>query len=140
MNPIKQDEIEILTALKYLEFSYKKVQGRDLPPVQNADAEELEVWESFASRYGRLADLFVAKYVQARILRQDPTFRGELRDFLSRAEKVGLISNAGFWLGIRHDSYKIVNEYKSSDLRLLYSSLVNKCPIMVAEVRKILPP
>lgn len=48
-------------ALKHLEYSYKKTVKLPVD-TQQLDEEGLEVWESFAARFSRVAEIFLTKY------------------------------------------------------------------------------
>ena len=55
---------------------------------------QLETWESFVSRFARVADIFLSKYLRAYVLREDPGFRGSMLDYINEGEKLGLLDDA----------------------------------------------
>ena len=79
-NLVELFKTEIVSALGYLEYSHKKIQSLTSDPGL-LDAETLETWESFVTRFARVTDIFVSKYMRARVSELDPAFRGELRDY-----------------------------------------------------------
>ena len=76
---------KITKSLKYLEFTFRRVQSMSTDPTQLAP-EQLELWDSFAVRFARTSDLFLSKFIKAIVLKDDPAFDGGFRDFLNRAE------------------------------------------------------
>lgn len=45
-------------SLKYLEFTYSRVQKLPIDPAQLTD-EQFEVWDGFATRFARSSDIFL---------------------------------------------------------------------------------
>ena len=79
----------LLKALTYLEKSFSKAQK--LPTrLDKCTDEDLETWESFTSRFARVVDIFLTKYICLMILKQDPGFEGTIKDYLNFAEKIGI--------------------------------------------------
>lgn len=127
---------EILSALDYLIYSWNKIQNLSAE-AQNFDPETLETWESYASRFARVSDIFLSKYIRTRILSADPAFRGELRDFVDQAEKAGVVSSADQWMEIRELRNKIAHEYSKSDLSKLFKDLMKVTPFLISEIKKV---
>src|SRR5438093_9871949 len=105
-SPVKYDELlreharQLDKVLARLDSSARNVAGRPTRMSALSD-EDLEAWESFLSRFARVSDLFLAKYLRTYVLREDPGFRGSMRDFINQAEKLGLIDDAEAWLAVR---------------------------------------
>jgi hypothetical protein len=96
--------------------------------IDQLDDETLETWESFAARFARAADLFLAKYLRTMVLLDDPGFRGSMRDFINQGEKLGLIDNAEHWLEIRSLRNIAAYEYTEEDLAAFFKQLKQECP------------
>lgn len=90
--------------------------------------EELETWESFASRFARSSDLLISKVWRRLILTKDPAFRGSVIDLLNQAEKFGWIEDAQVWKRIRELRNIAAHEYSFSDLVALYQELLDLAP------------
>ncbi|NCN39935.1 hypothetical protein GW916_01670 [bacterium] len=132
---LETQKSEILSALDYLEYSWKKIQSLSNEPAQ-LDPETLETWESFVARFARVSDIFLSKYLRTRIMMADPAFRGELRDFVNQAEKAAVITDADRWMQIRELRNKIAHEYTKNDLSKLFKDVVLLTPFLIADVRK----
>lgn len=91
---------QLAKALDRFEYSYRKTQTLKTDP-ELLDDEAMETWESFSSRFSRVVGLFLSKYARAKVLENDPGFRGTLRDHVNQAEKLGLLSNAADWMALR---------------------------------------
>lgn len=112
---------------KHLQYSYNKVQK--LPIIHdNSPEEELESWESFASRFARSSDLLISKVFRRLMFFKDPAFRGSVIDLLNHAEKYAWIDNASDWRRIRELRNVAAHEYATDDLQKLYKELINLCP------------
>ena len=118
---------QFLKSQKHLQYSFQKVQK--LPLIhENSSEEELESWESFASRFARSSDLFISKVLRRLILTKDPAFRGSVIDLLNNAEKFSWIETAIEWRRIRELRNIAAHEYASDDLQRMYKELVHLCP------------
>lgn len=62
INELKATEELLVKAIKALEYSYNKVKNIELNDSYHYD--ELEVLESFTSRFSRLSDIFTQKYLK----------------------------------------------------------------------------
>ena len=131
-------EKEIRESLNYLKYSKEKTK---LLPTDLAelDAETLESWESFCARFARVTDIFLAKYIRSSVLRMDPAFRGELRDYVDKAEKMDLVSSADMWMEIRELRNKISHEYSRSDLKQTFEDVRGHCVFVIEELDKVFP-
>lgn len=123
-------------ALKHLEYSYQKVRKIPLVPTLWSE-EQMEVLESFSSRFARASDIFISRYLRLKVIESDPAFRGSILDLLNFAEKHQLISSAKIWLRIRELRNVAAHEYESDDLAQLYQELIDLTPLVLA-VRSVL--
>lgn len=128
---IANQKSRLKKALAHLEYSYNKVKKLPVNPEQ-LDDETLEVWESFAARFGRVADIFLTKYLRSLILLEDPGFSGSLRDFVNQGEKLGYIKKADTWMGIRELRNIATYEYTDKDLAAFFQRLRDECPILLS--------
>lgn len=131
MSLSNQYKQHLLKALGHLEYSYSKVQKLPTKPV-SLDDETLETWESFTARFSRVVDLFLTKYVRARVLEDDPGFDGSLRDFVDQGEKLGLIDNADQWMEYRGFRNSIAHDYQEDELQQFLESIRSCCPKVLA--------
>ncbi len=118
---------KITKSLKYLEFTFRRVQSMSTDPTQLAP-EQLELWDSFAVRFARTSDLFLSKFIKAIVLKDDPAFDGGFRDFLNRAEKLKVISHPLQWHEIRQLRNVTVHEYSDQDLKEIFGKLISYAP------------
>lgn len=133
---LKLFEVEIRASLEYLEHSHKKIQSLSTE-LKDLNPETLETWESYVARFSRVTDIFLSKYIRTYILRLDPAFRAELRDFVDKAEKVGLISSADKWMVVRELRNKISHEYSRSDLKRTFEEVKEFTPFVMSELKKV---
>lgn len=127
---------EFLDALATLEFSWNKLQGQKLPVLENKSLDEFEAWEAFTSRFARTTDIFLSKYIRFLILELDPGFRGEMRDYIDKAEKARFISDADRWMMIRELRNKISHEYTREDISKTLQDVVHFTPFVLSELGK----
>ncbi|MCL5260969.1 MAG: nucleotidyltransferase substrate binding protein [Gammaproteobacteria bacterium] len=128
---IETQQRKLKKAITHLEYSYKKVLKLSSNPAE-LDEESLEVWESFAARFSRVADIFLAQYLRAIVLKNDPGFSGSMRDFLNQGEKLGVINDAEIWLKIREIRNVTVHDYSESDLKFYFERLKKECPLLLS--------
>ncbi len=121
---------EIQQACGHLEYSHKKAQGLTADK-DKLDEEGLETWEGFVSRFARVSDLFLQKYLRSKILQADPGFRGELIDILNKAEKMGLISSTDEWYEIRQLRNFSVHEYAGPKFTMTIQRMLELAPILI---------
>jgi hypothetical protein len=119
---LREQETKLAKALSHLNYTYKKIQKLS-DDCKQLDEDELETWESFASRFGRASDIFLMRYLRTRVLIEDPGFVGTLRDFLKKAEKMNLIDDAEKWLAIRELRNLAAHEYVEEGLTRFYRQL-----------------
>lgn len=128
---LQEQKAKLIKALEHLAYSYKKIINLPEKPEQ-LNEETLETWESFAARFGRVADIFLMKYLRALILMQDPGFNGSLRDFLNQAEKLNIIENTEVWMAIRELRNISAHEYTDKDLCEFFIRLKKEAPRLLA--------
>jgi hypothetical protein len=123
---LKTNQNQLIKALKHLNYSYLKIKKMGLE-INEQDEEQLETWESFSSRFSRVVDLFLSKYLRTYVLYHDPGFSGSLRDHINFAEKQGLIEDAQWWLGLRELRNISAHEYNEKDLIQFYHRIYKEC-------------
>lgn len=116
----------LLKALGHLEYSFNKAQK--LPTGGSLTDDQLETWESFASRLARTTDLFLTKFLKSKVLSEDPGFDGSLRDLCNFAEKKNWITNVDAWMGLRELRNATVHDYEEDDLERFHIRLLNETP------------
>ena len=133
---LKETSRKLSKALDHLEYSYHKIQ--QLPDdLSSMDDEDMETWESFTSRFSRVSDIFIMQYLRTRIATEEPGYKGTTRDYLNKAEKLGLVSSARQWVSIRELRNVEAHEYNDTDLTEFYRRLKTVCPILL-DIRKVL--
>lgn len=128
---------EFLKSIHHLLVSYKKVK-RLKTEVGVLSEDELEIWESFSSRFARSSDIFISKLLKAMILEKDPAFRGSVIDLLNEAEKFSIIEDAKTWKRIRELRNVAAHEYSSSNLSELYQEIRKLAPHILGLQKKFL--
>ena len=128
---------DLLAAIGHLEYSSNKIQKLNLLQKTSWDEEELETLESFSSRFARVSDIFISKFLRFRILEEDPGFRGSLIDSLNFAEKINLIEDAKSWLRIRSLRNVAAHDYAASDLLQLFKELLSLTPTLLQTKSKL---
>ena len=127
---------DFLDALATLEHSWNKISTKPLPNLENKNLDELEAWEALTSRFARCTDIFLSKFIRLKILELDPGFRGEIRDYIDKAEKANLVSNADTWMAIRELRNKIAHEYTKEDLLKTLKEVMTFTPFVLNELKK----
>ena len=127
---IAQTIDDLKEAVGHLQYSYKKV-GSLSNKKEQLDEEELETWEGFVSRFARVSDLFLNKYLRAKVLLADPAFRGEFIDILNKAEKMSLIESADVWYEIRALRNFSVHEYAREKFSNTIHRMVELTPLLL---------
>lgn len=80
------------------------------------------------SRFSRTTDIFLSKYLRALAEKDDPAFRGGLRDWVNYAGKKGSIDSATDWMAIRELRSKISHEYATKDLAQIFEHVLANVP------------
>lgn len=127
---LQETSRKLTKALEHLAYSFNKVQK--LPgELSEMDDEIMETWESFSSRFARVSDIFVMQYLRTKIAIEEPGFKGTTRDYLNKAEKLGLITDAKQWFIIRELRNAAAHEYNDEDLTAFYQKLKSLCPLLL---------
>lgn len=114
-------------ALGHLEKSYQK--ALKLPTKsQDCSDDDLETWESFTSRFARVVDLYLTKYLRIQISKLDPGFEGTLKDFLNYAEKSDLIPSAELYLSFREFRNIQAHDYTEESFESFVKGLLRNTP------------
>jgi hypothetical protein len=121
--------IDLSKARQHLSYSYNKVRHFNFETEWSES--ELEVLESFSSRFARYSDLIVSRFLVLSARKKDPAFRGSAIDLLNLAEKFGWISSAIEWRRIRELRNVAAHEYSADDYKSLYKELVKLCPLLL---------
>jgi hypothetical protein len=109
-------------ALQHLEYSSNKI-GNLSADATRLDEESLETWESFSTRFSRVADIFLTKYLRTRVLMNDLGFTGTLRDFVNQGEKLGIVDSADAWMAIRELRNISAHDYSEEELSEFFERL-----------------
>jgi hypothetical protein len=122
---------ELHQALFYLDYSYNKIIKNNFRIDQSKDPEVLETFEALTARFARVTDIFISKYLRAIAEKDDPAFRGGLRDWVNYAEKKGIVSSSDEWMELRELRNKIAHEYAAKELNELFNQILLKTPIVL---------
>ncbi|MBF0362692.1 MAG: hypothetical protein HQK49_16855 [Oligoflexia bacterium] len=142
---------QIIKGMKYLDHSYQKIQklllssnssnssNTPTSPIEisNLDFDHLEILEAFISRFARVTDIFLSKYVRTYIKKNDPAFHGSLLDSLNMAAKLNLISEVNRWMNIRELRNSAAHEYTEESLGKYYQSVIEETPFIFQELKRI---
>ncbi len=128
---------ELGEGLSTLQHSWNKLQFQQIPDLEVKNLDQLEPWEALTSRFARVTDIFVSKYLRLMVLDMDPAFRGETRDVLDKAEKTALISSADEWMKIRELRNKIAHEYSKHDLSTTLTAVLQYTPFVLTELGRL---
>ncbi len=135
-NIVERYRLQLDKALLHFEYSLKKIAQLPTHPDQ-LDEESLETWESFSSRFSRVVDLFLTKYLRARVLENDPGFRGSVRDFANQGEKLGLLSSADQWMALRE--LRNIEAHTYEDDLEKFLGLLKKSAPLLRNLRSLIP-
>ncbi len=135
---IKEFKKDVCEALNPLRHSWDKLKEKPIPLIldKEKNLDELEPWEALTSRFARVTDIFLSKFIRLKVLELDPGFRGEMRDLLDKAEKTGLVTNADQWMKIRELRNKISHEYTTEDLRKTFEDILKLTPFVLEELKE----
>ncbi len=134
---IEDIERKLSKSLSRLEKSYSKI--LKLPMINETTSDDdLETWDSFATRFARVSDLFLAKYLRAKVYNTDPAFQGTFLDILNYSLKEKWISDKERWFAIRELRNKQAHEYNEESLAGFYQALINEVPFIVDQLKAIL--
>lgn len=133
----KSIKTDLKNAIIHLDFSYKKVGRLKLLEKANWAEEDLEVLESFSSRFARASDLYLSQYLRTLVLQKDPGFRGTFIDLLNLAEKSDLIDSASTWFRMRALRNIAAHDYFSSNLKDLYQEVYLLTPLVLGVSKQV---
>lgn len=125
------ESIKLKKALEHLAYSYNKIKNHPIQ-IRSLDEEKMADWESFSARFSRVADIFLSKYLRARIMIEDPGFKGTMRDFVNQGEKIGVIDDARAWMAIRELRNITVHDYPDEDMEKFLERLRFEYPRIIA--------
>ena len=129
---------KIVNSIKYLEFTFHRVQQLDTDPKKLSDVQ-LELWDSFAVRFASTSDIFLTKFLRALVKNDDPAFDGTFRDVLHYGEKLKALTNVPMWLEIRELRNVTVHEYSDQDLIEIFKKLLKYSPILLSLSKTLQP-
>jgi hypothetical protein len=131
----EKNQESVRRALDHLEYSWRKVSNYDLNRTDWSE-EELEVLESFSSRFARCSDLVISRLLRSYALQSDPGFRGTLVDLLNLAEKQSWIDSAHTWYRIRELRNVAAYDDVAEDFGPVTRELFALCP-QVLQARRL---
>lgn len=133
---LKLYEKQFKESLNTLRHSHQKLKNADIPVGQSSrDLDDLEAWEALTARFTRTTDIYLSKYIRLRVLDLDPGFRGEMRDFLDKAEKNKIISSADNWMKVRELRNQIAHEYTKENLMEIFAEIFKWTDFVVEELK-----
>lgn len=127
----KQIIKDLRKSLGHLRYSFTKAQRIDLT-LDEWTEEDLEVLESFSTRFARTSDIFVSRYLRFLVHDWDPAFRGSFMDFLNLSEKFGVVQSASKWFRIRELRNVAAHDYAADEFKVLYRELSTLTPEILA--------
>jgi len=127
---------QIIKALHHLEVSIQKTRLLSVELDALAD-EQLEAFESLSSRFSRTVDLFTSKWLRAKVLKEEPGFRGSTRDLMNFAEKLELIESSEKWLELKELRNRQAHDYEDSRLSKLFNAIRAESETVLNQLRKI---
>jgi len=133
---LREQAADLRKALEHLAYSHAKVSDLSTDAL-TLSSENLETWEGLVARFGRASDLFTSQFLRTLLLREDPGFRGSLRDLLNQAEKFGWIGSARAWLEIRELRNASVHEYRAAKISELLEAVRKRVPDVLAIERTL---
>jgi len=129
-----EDALRVLEkATEHLGYSMDRV--RDLQDKSQWTPEELERFESLASRFSRLADLHIQRVMRL-IDELELVPQGSLLDRIERAEKRGWIA-APDLVRIRELRNLIAHEYVEDKLHELHLAVLELAPLLIDLTPKV---
>lgn len=122
-------------AIKHLNYSYDQVKLLS-SNVEKLSEADLAQWEAFAARLAKVIDLYLTKYIKAKILLSDPAFDGSLRDQVNLAEKMRLLNDTDRWVALRGLRNQTAHEYEEEDLSAFFERIRTEAPWVIVEISK----
>ncbi len=120
-------------ALTHLSYSKDQVQSIGTN-AELLSESELAEWEAFAARLAKVIDLFLTKYIKAKVIESDPAFDGSLRDQLNLAEKRNLIIDADRWVALRGLRNQTAHDYEEKDLSAFFKRIRDEAPWVITQI------
>ena len=96
------------------------------------------IWESLTSRFVRVVDIFLTKYLRLLVLETDPGFDGTLKDLLNIAEKASFIESADKWLAFREWRNIQAHDYTEDAFAAFVEGLRKNIPA-VLKIKELFP-
>lgn len=134
---IKKYQEQLEKAIGHLQYSRKKVQLLPTKLTEN-DEETLETWESFTARFARVVDIFLTKFIKAKIKLEDPAFDGSLRDYLNLAAKLGWVSDVDRWVSMRELRNIQAHDYTDETFLKFVDAVRLESDFIIPRILKIL--
>lgn len=119
-----------------LVWSLKRCQQIKLTDNQMPELEDLEKFESLTARFARFDDILLQKILRL-IDIIDLDHSGTVRDRINRAEKKGLIEDAGVFIEIRELRNSIAHEYQPEALSLIFPKVIKDTPVLLDTADRI---
>lgn len=119
---LEEQKKKLKKAMAHLDYSYEKIRKLSVT-LNSLNEDQLADWEAYSARFSRVVELFLGRYLRSEILKGDPAFEGTLRDYVNRAEKLGLVDDAETWMGLRELRNITAHEYSESDLEGYFARL-----------------
>jgi hypothetical protein len=128
---------KVFSALKHLNYSLNIAKNLETLPSKLSE-DQLASWEALTSRFARVVDIFLTKYLKLQVKLSDPAFDGSLLDFLNQAEKMGLIKDPMRYLNARKLRNQEAHEYEEYDLGSFFEGVRSEATWIAAELPQIL--
>lgn len=117
-------------SLSHLEYSFEKVKKINLTK-ESLNEENLETLESFCARFSKSVDLYLTKYLKAKIKMEDPGFDGSLRDYTNLGEKLNLVESADEWMKARELRNSAAHDYTEEELVEFFKRIMEMTPMVL---------
>ena len=130
-----KNELELLDkSLVYLTHSIEKAKNIGIKDKYTVD--ELEVFEALSSRFARSADILTQKILKTMFI----IMQEDAKTFIDRCnlcEKLGIVENGDVLFKIRKLRNDIAHEYSTTQLKDLFSELLECSMVLIQIVGKI---
>ena len=131
-------ESELRASLDYLEYSHKKIQHLPSDPSE-LDAETMETWEAYLSRFARVTDIFLNKYLRILVVKGESSFQGDFKDYIEKGLKKGFVLDPELWFETRELRQKVVTAHSRTELKNAFENVSAQTPFVIKGLRKIFP-
>lgn len=132
--------LKLVKALNRLEYSFVLIQQLDfddLKSTKDIPEETLTILDTFSSRFSRVVDIFLSRYLRILCLIEDPGFNGSFKDILNYSAKKKWIDDPNFWYTIRSLRNKQAHEYFENDVIFLVEAMVRDTK-KILEIRELI--